>query len=330
MYRILSIEGGGVRGLIPAIILNKLEQEIQKIANNPTLTIGDVFDTIAGTSCGAILTCLYTLPDPNIKDKQKPKHSASDVLKIFRANVSTIFLKTWTGLVWAGPEYSSDGINKVATEVAGELKINELTKPVFIPTYDMSTGSPMYFTKYEHKDYKVRDIIKAATAAPTYFTPVSLTSEDNKNTHTCIDGGVFMNNPSYAALLDTLAQLEKLPPSQRPERIVLVSISCGANSDKLPPGAEKWGKIHWICPIINISIDMNSDIVDKQLLQIFNLCGDVNDYFRFDPPLKEGTNSIDNITVKNLEGLEKDALNYINSPEVQKKIEKLAKILVNI
>jgi patatin-like phospholipase/acyl hydrolase len=61
----LAIEGGGVRDIIPAVILNKLEQEIQNRSNDPTLVIGDVFDMIAGTGCGAILTCLYLIPQGN-------------------------------------------------------------------------------------------------------------------------------------------------------------------------------------------------------------------------------------------------------------------------
>lgn len=333
MYCILSIEGGGVRGIIPATILNKLEQEIQRISNNPTLVIGDVFDLVAGTSCGAILTCLYTIGKADntgkIGDKSKlaPKYSANEVLGIFKRNIPEIFVKTILGRIWEGPEYSSDGLSKIATEIAAEIKINELVKPIFVPVYDMNAGNPVYFSTHFNSDYRVKDVIKAATAAPTFFAPVALTSPENEPL-LLIDGGVIMNNPSYAALLNALDKLKTLPPKKRPETIIMVSISCGANNDKYT-NVNRWGKISWICPIINISIDMNAEIVHNQLLQIFDLCADQEDYFRFDPPLKEGSGALDDINPKNLEGLEKDALNYVNIPEVKAKIENLAKILAN-
>lgn len=328
MYRILSIEGGGVRGIIPATILMKLEEEIQKVTNDPTKTLADYFDMIAGTSCGAILSCLYLLPEVTNNNKIRPKYSASEVAKVFKEGIPSIFVKTWSGLVWEGPEYKSEGLQKLAIDIAKDTIVSDLIKPIFIPTYDLVGGTPFYFSLTEHREYKVRDLIQSATAAPTFFAPVTLTSPNtHEEIHTLIDGGVFMNNPSYAALLSALDTLKKLPTEKRPSRIILASISCGCNNDKLPPGAAKWGKLSWISPLINISIDMNADIVDKQLMNIFDLCGDVNDYYRFDPPLKEGSNSIDNISPKNLEGLETDALNYVNIPEIKAQISNLAKVL---
>jgi len=326
MYRILSIEGGGVRGIIPATILNILEQEIQKVSNNPKLVIGDVFDMVTGTSCGAILTCLYTIGKTDCNDKIVPKYSANEVLNIFKKNIPSIFVRTILGRIWEGPEYTSDGIDKIANEIAGETKIKDLTKPIFVPVYDMNTGTPFYFSSFENNEYKVKDLIRAATAAPTFFAPVSLVTATNE-TQVLIDGGVFMNNPSHAALLAALDKLKTLPPRRRPKKIILVSISCGENNDKYT-NVNRWGKLSWICPIINISIDMNAEIVDRQLLQLFDLCADKEDYFRFDPPLKEGNSSIDDINPKNLQGLETDTLNYLNTPEIKCRIETLAKILV--
>ncbi|MBC7628274.1 patatin-like phospholipase family protein, partial [Ferruginibacter sp.] len=67
--RILSIDGGGVRGIIPGTILMELEKILQKMDNNSSSKLGDYFDMIAGTSTGGILSCLYLVPGENGKAK---------------------------------------------------------------------------------------------------------------------------------------------------------------------------------------------------------------------------------------------------------------------
>ena len=62
-FRILSIDGGGIRGLIPAQVLTVLETKLQKASGNPDARIADYFDLVAGTSTGGILTCIYLCPD---------------------------------------------------------------------------------------------------------------------------------------------------------------------------------------------------------------------------------------------------------------------------
>ena len=60
--KILSIDGGGIRGIIPAVILNYIEKGLQTQSGNPNATLADYFDLVAGTSTGGILSCFYLLP----------------------------------------------------------------------------------------------------------------------------------------------------------------------------------------------------------------------------------------------------------------------------
>ena len=68
--RILSIDGGGIRGIIPGTVIAALEKRLQDLANNETVRISDYFDLLAGTSTGGILTCLYLCPSKTAHDQR--------------------------------------------------------------------------------------------------------------------------------------------------------------------------------------------------------------------------------------------------------------------
>ena len=95
--RILSIEGGGIRGIIPGTILCYLEEQLQ-LKDNSHLKLGDYFDFIAGTSTGGILSCIYLIPT---KDG-KAKYSAKDALDLYLDHgnkfFNHIYLNGWKGL----------------------------------------------------------------------------------------------------------------------------------------------------------------------------------------------------------------------------------------
>jgi patatin-like phospholipase/acyl hydrolase len=85
--RILSIDGGGIRGIIPGQVLVSLEQKLQQLSGDPNRRIAEAFDMVAGTSTGGILTCLYLYPDAN----GKPKFSAADAVDLYLLNGGDIF-----------------------------------------------------------------------------------------------------------------------------------------------------------------------------------------------------------------------------------------------
>src|SRR5207249_9528820 len=88
MMRILSIDGGGIRGIIPGQVLVALEAKIQEVTGDPNKRIADVFDMIAGTSTGGILTCLYLCPGQN---GNRPRFSATDAVNLYLQNGDDIF-----------------------------------------------------------------------------------------------------------------------------------------------------------------------------------------------------------------------------------------------
>src|SRR4051812_11231590 len=87
---ILSLDGGGIRGIIPGIILTRLEELLQKADRNPSAKLGDYFDFIAGTSTGGILACLYLTPGKN----GSAKYSAEDAVNLYLEHGRRIFSRT--------------------------------------------------------------------------------------------------------------------------------------------------------------------------------------------------------------------------------------------
>lgn len=88
--RILSIDGGGIRGIIPGEVGVAIEEKTEtKKSGNPEAKIADYFDLIAGTSAGGILTCLYLFPDPN--NPSRPLWSAEEAVNFFHQKWSRCF-----------------------------------------------------------------------------------------------------------------------------------------------------------------------------------------------------------------------------------------------
>jgi uncharacterized protein len=314
MFRILSIDGGGVRGLIPATILAQFEKLLQIKTNNPNVRLSHYFDLIAGTSCGSILTCLYLLPGN--------KYSAEDIKEIFTAKIPSVFVTTWKGLIWDGPKYNPLPLRSLTDEMVANTLLSSLTKKFVIPAYDLKKGKPHIFTHVSNHQYKIADILPGSTAAPSYFPPstVSPVSIDGAITGPqlhLIDGGIFANNPARLALTEALKHTKL-------SNILMVSISCGKVADSYDPdAASKWGKLQWIIPVINIAIDGAAEIVDHSLLHEFESTNNKSNYFRFDMPLGSISSDLDDASTKNIKAMQTELELYLSLPEITNKLDNL-------
>lgn len=349
--RILAIDGGGVRGIIPVTILAELESRLQIRAGDPGIRLSDYFDVIAGTSTGGILTCLYLLPD----EKGNQKFSAAEIAALFWNNVKAIFPeRSWISeqleVLDKGPIYSNTPLKEIGEKYAADIKLSQLRKVAFLTAYSVdnstiTTSSPHYFCSLppqssldglpavtgapptstgEHPDFYVRDLILATSAAPTYFPPVEIQSTLGKLYH-MIDGGVYANNPAESALVEIMSQTKY----KNLKDYLIVSISCGDGPlgysyDQL----KSAGTIGWLRPLINILIDGCSQNTDKHLRHLYrDLPGH---YIRFDTPLVHGNTSLDDASDKNLSGLKTDALNYLASAKASTLLNQVVDSLVKI
>src|ERR1051325_2540088 len=130
---ILSIDGGGIRGIIAGHVLIALEQKLQELSNDPSRRIADAFDLIAGTSTGGILTCLYLCPDQNPGKAGRPRFSAAEAVDLYLQHGDNIFdvslFKTIESLGGIADEkYSATPLETVLHEYLGDLKLSDLLK----------------------------------------------------------------------------------------------------------------------------------------------------------------------------------------------------------
>ena len=289
--RILSIDGGGVRGLIPSLILSKLEQ----LTGQP---ICELFDMIAGTSTGGILALGLAMPG----SEGKQAHSAADLVSIYEKESARIFsrplgyrLRSLGSL--ADQKYPSAGIESVLRDYFQDARLKDSLTDVLIPAYEIERHFPFFFKSTNARqnpayDFSIRDVARATSAAPTYFEPHRIASATDY--FALIDGGVYANNPAGCALVECLSTFPHT------EDFVVVSLGTGSRSDSISYRKSKsWGLAQWAKPILNIVLDGVSATVDYQLKQLLPS----NRYFRFQPNLEPGCYAMDNADPGNIRRL---------------------------
>ena len=295
--RILSIDGGGIRGIIPAQVGVTLELKLQQKSGNPNARIADYFDLIAGTSAGGILTCIYLCPDA--KNPNRPRWTAQDAVNFSINSGREIFkssfwqtLESLDGLI--DEKYASEALDKFFLENFRDCKLSELLKPCLITAYDVERRKAHFFNqidakKYLAADYSIRDIARATSAAPSYFEIPKIYS-CTKESYALIDGGVFANNPALCAYAEVRTKL-KIPEARSDKGptakdMVILSLGTGQSKKKFPYQEVKdWGKVEWVQPLINIMMTGISETVNYQMLQIFDAIGKPKQYLRISPDL---------------------------------------------
>ncbi|MCV9386343.1 patatin-like phospholipase family protein [Reichenbachiella ulvae] len=279
--RILSLDGGGIRGIIPATIMCYVEKKAQEITDNPNLRIADLFDFSAGTSTGGILTCLYLCPG---EDPEGPisKFTAEEALDLYVKYGYDIFNKSkvkWYDLkmMFDATQYSPRVLEKLAKERFGDKRLSQLLRPALITTYNLKTESTFFFSSREpeskKRDFYLRDVARSTSAAPTYFPPAKIKNLADPNQQMInLDGGVFANNPTmcaYAEVRDSKFGSLKEPSAKNMQ---ILSIGTGGGNLKIKGvnDSQKWGILKWAENIPNIMMDGSADTVAYEIQSIFN------------------------------------------------------------
>jgi patatin-like phospholipase/acyl hydrolase len=331
--RILSIDGGGIRGILPGVILTFIEERLMA-KEGKDVRLSDYFDMIAGTSTGGILTCTYLLPerDSSGKSTRKPKLTAREAVNIYLDRGDDIFnltfwqkMKSKGGL--ADEKYDSSQLEKALNDYFGETLLSELLKPCLITSYDIKSRRAQFFNQIDAKkspthDFKVRDVARATSAAPTYFE-VSKIKSVFGSPFPLIDGGVFANNPTMCAYAEARSTvfssvLNDPDKTDNPYAKDMIIVSIGTGSSSKPyeyDKAKDWGVIQWIQPIIDIMMSGNSETVNYQLRKIWETTGTPENYIRLEPSLYEANSEMDDASAKNLKALHEAGLKFVTDNE---------------
>jgi patatin-like phospholipase/acyl hydrolase len=279
-FRILSLDGGGVRGLLSARILANIESYLSPKNDTPT-PLGSHFDLIAGTSTGGIIALALAAG-----------HSAKSIVGFYERNIPIIFGAPQRRPIihrLFRPKYKSDAFKLAVEDYFKELTLQDVATDVCITAVALQTGRPrLYKSGYLARNQarlneKLSDIALATSAAPTYFKAHSLEHSQN-----LVDGGICANNPSLIAIIDSLqfegASKRGTPRPSTPSDISLLSIGTG-EQPIMPYKVEAvndGGIADWNRHIISLLMQSQSILVHYQA----NFLLSANNYLRVNPHLK--------------------------------------------
>jgi len=260
MYKVLSIDGGGIRGIIPARLLERLEIHRPGIVQE--------FDLYAGTSTGAVLAAGFA-------NGFQPRF----MRQLYQGFGEEVFADSfWDDLrdikYILGADYSIENLKALLERVIGTKTLGDLQKKILIATYDLKDESrdpprwkPKFFHNYTDSsgdsEHILSDVVLRSAAAPIYFPTYQ----------GYIDGGVSANNPSTCALAQAFHEgyLD----------IRLLSLGTGNNPRWLDIKDADWGVAQWGLNLINMVMDGGSEVADYQCRQILR-----DQYFRLQPQLQ--------------------------------------------
>ncbi|KAK8710879.1 hypothetical protein V6N13_146188 [Hibiscus sabdariffa] len=292
LITVLSIDGGGIRGIIPGVILATLESQLQKL-DGDDVRLADYFDVIAGTSTGGLITAMLAAPN----EDGRPLFAAKDIVPFYLKNGPQIFPQPSGILAWPvriskvlrGPRYNGKYLYKLIRDLLGNTKLHQTLTRVAIPTFDIKKLEPTIFSSYQIPinpgiDALLSDITISTSAAPTYFP--SYYFKNNGEEFNLIDGGIAANNP----------------------------VSSGSNRREKKYDAQtssKWGVISWLfkdnnSPILDFYGTASKDMVDYHNSVVFQALHSEDKYLRIDDDTLTGDMaSIDTSTKENMENLVK-------------------------
>ncbi len=315
-FKVLAVDGGGIRGIIPALVLAEIELRTKR-------AICDMFDLVAGTSTGGIIALGVVKPGANGKiDK-----SAADIVNIYRQTGTKIFPRTFLqglhlGLI-RGAKYSAAGLESVVKDQFGDTRLKDALKPVIVPAHDIGRQLPMFFKSEKARispdaDFAMRDVVRATTAAPTYFTPTKVQPADASASYALIDGGIDAGNPAMCAYAEAIKM------GQAGGGVLMVSLGTGEQGSSLNyEEACEWGAVEWAGPLIGTVMDGSNVTVDYQLRQILQTAAPPQMYYRFQVTLDGATGGIDDASAANLQHLSDLTQAYLTQPSTHDSLSAL-------
>ncbi len=299
--KILSIDGGGIRGIIPATVL----AEVERLTERP---VAETFDIVAGTSTGGILALALTLPSGS-----EPAWSAADLVGLYEREGPSIFSRSLHHKIHSAgglldERYPSDGLENAFDEYFGDARLKDALCDVLVTAYEIEQRTTFFFKSAnarsdERDDYAMRDAALATSAAPTYFEPVKVERGSGRPYLALVDGGVFANNPAMCAYAEAL----KRDPAERAAgtEVLIVSLGTGELTRRLAwERAKNWGLLEWAKPILDVVFDGVGDATDHHLAQ---LLGRDDSYYRFQTELDAASDDMDDASEGNLQRLKQEA-----------------------
>ncbi|MFD2744184.1 MULTISPECIES: patatin-like phospholipase family protein [Sphingobacterium] len=288
MKRILSIDGGGIRGIIPGMVLLAMEQRLQDKTKNSDAHLSEYFDFFTGTSTGGILIAIMLCPHPD--DASKPRFYAKEALDIYLKYGPSIFSTTrWRrflskfGLL--SELYDATILESILDQYFGDVKLSELLKPAIMTAYNIELRKNHIFRQQkaishgDTRDFYIKDVCRATAAAPTYFSVAEIFSIAGTR-FPLLDGGVFAHNPALSGLLEMLKTYDTF----KIDDVHILSLGTGVakNVYNYDDFKKKWA-ISIGPALVDIMTSSSSESTDYFLKQLFRSVHKASQYTRIEP-----------------------------------------------
>ncbi|XP_047327658.1 patatin-like protein 6 [Impatiens glandulifera] len=308
---ILSIDGSGMRSILPGKALGYLENVLRTKSGNPDARIADYIDVATGAGVGGIFTAMLF----GTKDRRRPISEASDTWKFLAAQgrkfyTSSSSSSSSTGSKSGGRKSvrqlfscgfgnggSSSGtsetlelektMKELFTENGRNLTLKDTLKPVLIPCYDLSSSAPFLFSRADALetdsfDFPLWEVCRATSAEPGVFEPVSMKSIDGKKKCLAVDGRLTMSNPTAAAITHVLHNKQEFPFVRGVEDILVLSLGSGQllEDSYTLDQVKEWKAKDWARPMARISSDGSADLVDHAVAMAFGQSRSSGNYVR--------------------------------------------------
>ncbi len=273
--RVLSISGGGVKGLAPTKVLQQFVHESGK-------SIHELFDFIVGTSIGGILATALTVKNENNTAKYTPE----DMVDMMVNEAQNIFPHTIvnTNMLYniAFPKYTREGIDDLLEAKLGNATFRDTTIPILTVSYSLDKDGPRVWSTFKAQDdlhnYYLKDAAGATSAAPIYFPPKNTTAPSGEVYHD-VDGGIFANSPTLIGI-HALKQAEQNAQIEGSgcEKIIVVSLGTGRFKDKPIPssidnnfGMYSWFTTHDLIGKMMKGVELTDAIVSQNLFKVIRI-----------------------------------------------------------
>ncbi len=313
--RVLSLDGGGVRGMIGLAIIDKIEKSLGKPASK-------IFDLIVGSSTGGITALALAVPD----SYNQPKFSAQDIMADYQLNAQKIFSASWTHTIRTlggllGPKYESFGIEEVIDTYVKNVWLSQALTNVVITGYHIEGQSGVEFSSHDAKQFPserdclMGDVGTATSAAPVFFESVDVTFPWG-TLSAVVDGALYKHNPVLVAYINA----KKLYPGKE---IEVYSLGTGRlTTEETSEQLKGRGLLQWLSPILHHLQIASSDADNSFLHKLLNEDGEKN-FFRLDVEIDEDHRSMDDTSWENIEYLRDRGVSATFTPQFAEMIDRL-------
>lgn len=333
-FVILSIDGGGIRGIIPSVFLAALKDLLEK--KGLKQPFHEIINLMAGTSTGGLISLALSVPhyrnphgslyapEGGIVPGRLPELYETLADRVFpghRLHIQRTIRQIFTS------KYTATSFHTLLKELFGSSTVKNALTNILLTSFDMKSMQPVFMKKRTIEagsetdpDFLMSDAALATSAVPTYFPPAHVTTVEGNTKYCLIDGGIFCINPAICALTEA----KKISPEQE---YILLSLGTGTQKEEYNiNNMNHWGFFNWIAPWLGVpliaAVGEGQRISTNHMLKKYPGVA----LYRFDVDLERGKGRIDDGSPENLSYLKNKAWEMIQNNRV--KMNEVAEALI--